>query len=114
MTVFHPSIGKRAISYACSGSEVNAAAVATGVAAAITADTGLGAKGITAAASAGVVTVKFPYLVSGDVHPTITTASLAGPPVIVSLTAISPVMALIAGILILMLPCLLNYIVASI
>jgi len=39
-------------------------------------------------------------------------AQTARPPVIVSLTAISPVVALIAGILILVLPRLLNYIVA--
>ncbi|HLJ58970.1 MAG TPA: hypothetical protein VKZ50_04485 [bacterium] len=84
VTVTHPTISKRVVSYVCLGSEANSAAVATAVASALSNDTGLGAKGITASASGGTVTLKFPYLVNGDVHPTITTVSVAGPTLSVS------------------------------
>ena len=78
VSIFHPSLGMRTVSYVTSGADtINS--IASGIAAAITADAVLGSKGITASASGGVITVKFPALTAGDQRPAITTSTTFAP-----------------------------------
>jgi len=88
VTVTHPSVGSRTVSYsAVSSDTLNS--IASGLASAVGADPVLGRKGIMAAASGSTVTLTVPYVVNGEVLPVVTTYVTAGPTTSISTPTVS-------------------------